>query len=115
MGVLHPCQPAFSDAHTAVAPHQLLVLEAKICSFEMRWGVQPWMDCGLETREPVFPRPPHMEMRIESALTAICHQNLHLRHRQVLNVLILGASVLNIGFASKPNRLVLVLKDAGSL
>src|SRR4029077_17508925 len=64
MGVLHPCQPAFSDAHTAVAPHQLLVLEAKICSFEMRWGVQPWMDRGLETREPVFPRHPHMEMRM---------------------------------------------------
>lgn len=98
-----------------MAPYQLLVLEAQIRSFEMRWGVEPWMDCWREIRKLVVPRHPYMEVRMQRALPAVGHQDFHLPDRQVLYVLILGASVLNIGFAAKPDRLVLVLKDARSL
>ena len=68
-----------------------------------------------QIRKLVFPRHPYMEMRMQRALPAVGHQDFHLPDGQVLDVLILGASVLNIGFAAKPDRLVPVFKDARSL
>ena len=52
---------------------------------------------------------------MQCALATVGHQDFHLPDRKVLYMLILGAGILNIGFAAKPNRLVLVFKDTGSL
>ena len=56
-----------------------------------------------------------MEMGVQRACAAVGHQDLHLSDGEVLDVLVLGASVLDVGLAAETDWLVLFLEDAGSL
>ncbi len=56
-----------------------------------------------------------MQMGMQSSLQSVSHQDFHLPDRQVLDVLILGASLFDVGFAAETEGLVFIFKDAGTL
>ena len=69
--------------------NQIRVLEAQICAFNVRHGMESWVDAGLESRKAVVAGNADVQVRMQRPLAILCHQDFHLTYRQVLDVLIL--------------------------
>ena len=52
---------------------------------------------------------------MERPLTLVSHQDFHLSNWQVLDMFVLGASLLNISLASETDGFVLFFKDSRAL
>ena len=77
-------------------------------------GVESGMDPGLKSRKAILVRHSHVQMRVKCALAVVGHQDFHLADRQILDVLVLGARVLDVGFTSETNWFVFLFKDPGT-
>ena len=69
--------------------NQIRVLEAQICAFNVRHGMKPWVNPGLESRKAVVARDAHMQVRMQRPLAILGHQDFHLTYREIFYVLIL--------------------------
>src|SRR5579864_3201137 len=111
----HPRQPSCAHGQMLGALGNIGVLEAQVGSLQVRGRVEPRVDLRLKSWEAIAEWPTHMEMRMQCALPAVGHEDLHLANGQILDVFVLGASVLDVGLAAKTDWLVLFPEDAGSL
>src|SRR5580698_6105639 len=115
MNASYPGQLSISDADASVAAYQIRVLEAEISPVEMRRRVQSWIDGWLKPGKAIVPRRTHMQMRVQSSLHSVGHQDFHLSDRQVLDVLVLSPSILDLRLAAETDGFVFICKDAGAL
>src|SRR5579864_3011560 len=115
MNASYPGQPPISDADAPVAPHQIRVLEAQVRPVKMRRRVQSWIDCWLKPGKAIVPRCTHVQMRVQSSLQSVGHQDFHLSDRQILDVLVLSPSLFDVRLAAETNGLVFIFKDAAAL
>ena len=73
-------------------------------------GVEPRINLRLKSGELVLPGHSDMEMGMERSQAVVGHQDFHLSNGEILDVLVLRPSVLDVGFTSKSDRLVPVFK-----
>src|SRR5579864_4870272 len=81
----HPCQPSCAHGQMLGALGNIGVLEAQVCSLQVRRRVEPRIDLWLKSWKPTVEWLTHMEMRMQCALPAIGHEDLHLTNRQILD------------------------------
>src|SRR6266481_8474178 len=111
----YPCQPPIPNADSTVAPHQVRGLETQVGALKVRRRIESGIDSRLKSRKPVIPWNTHMQMGVQSPLSAISHQDLHLSDRQVLDVFVLGSSVFDVSLAAKSDWLVLFFEHTSAL
>src|ERR1051326_1644884 len=85
----HPSQPSCAHGQMLGALGNIGVLEAQVGSLQVQRRVEPRVDLWLKSWELTVEWLTHMEMRMQCALPAIGHEDLHLTNRQILDVFVL--------------------------
>ena len=90
------------------------VLEAEIdADLWVHWAAHFRVEIRLNPLQLEAGRAANMEVGVESSFAAVNHQNLHLPHGKVLDVVLAGSRFLRLALASHARLGVLGCEDAG--